>query len=182
MTQYPSMLPSFTRRGLLRGSLLGAGALAVPAALAGCSSDDNGGGGGGGTVNKTVTFGSNYSDEVPKKAISDVIGKFNTDKGFTTTINTIVAEDGKRHLVPMRWGLVPGWWRKPLKDMKMATFNARVETVAEKPMFRSAFKRTRCLIPASGYYEWHTEGKEKAAVLLHCGGQLANPVDCRLVG
>jgi len=88
MTQYPSMLPSFTRRGLLRGSLLGAGALAVPAALAGCSSDDKGGGGGG-TVNKTVTFGSNYSDEVPKKAIADVIGKFNTDKGFTTTVNTI---------------------------------------------------------------------------------------------
>ena len=79
----------------------------------------------------------------------------------TTTINALVSEDGKRQLVPMRWGLVPQWWKKPMKEFRLATFNARVETVAEKPMFRSAFKRTRCLIPASGYYEWHTVGKEK---------------------
>jgi putative SOS response-associated peptidase YedK len=64
-------------------------------------------------------------------------------------------------LVPMRWGLIPSWWSKPLKEMKLATFNARAETVAEKPMFRSAFKSKRCLIPSSGYYEWHDtpEGK-----------------------
>ena len=45
--------------------------------------------------------------------------------------------------------------------MRLATFNARAETVAERPFFRSAFKRTRCLIPVSGYYEWQTIGKEK---------------------
>jgi putative SOS response-associated peptidase YedK len=72
----------------------------------------------------------------------------------TTTIDTIVAEDGKRELIRARWGLVPGWWKKPLKELKLATFNARAETVDEKPMFRSAFKRKRCLIPVSGYYEW----------------------------
>jgi putative SOS response-associated peptidase YedK len=54
----------------------------------------------------------------------------------------------------MRWGLVLSWWPKPLKELRAATFNARVETVAEKPFFRDAFRRTRCLIPASGYYEW----------------------------
>jgi len=54
----------------------------------------------------------------------------------------------------MRWGLVPFWWSKPLKELKLATFNARAETVAEKPFFREAFKRNRCLIPVSGYYEW----------------------------
>jgi putative SOS response-associated peptidase YedK len=72
----------------------------------------------------------------------------------TTTIDAIVAEDGKRELIRARWGLVPGWWKKPLKKLKLATFNARAETVEEKPMFRSAFKRKRCLIPFSGYYEW----------------------------
>jgi putative SOS response-associated peptidase YedK len=56
--------------------------------------------------------------------------------------------------VRMRWGLVPSWWPKPLKELRAATFNARVETVADKPFFRDAFRRNRCLIPASGYYEW----------------------------
>jgi hypothetical protein len=49
----------------------------------------------------------------------------------------------------MRWGLVPSWWKKKAKEAP-ATFNARAESVAEKPMFRDAFKRSRCLIPASG--------------------------------
>jgi hypothetical protein len=65
-----------------------------------------------------------------------------------------VASDGKRMLGPMRWGLIPNWWSKPLKEMKVATFNARAETVAEKPMFQESFERRRCLVPASGYYEW----------------------------
>jgi putative SOS response-associated peptidase YedK len=71
----------------------------------------------------------------------------------TDTIDAVVERGGKRELVPMRWGLVPSWWKKRAKDVP-ATFNARAETVADKPMFRNAFKRTRCLIPASGYYEW----------------------------
>jgi putative SOS response-associated peptidase YedK len=79
----------------------------------------------------------------------------------TTTIDTVIERDAKRELVPMRWGLVPSWWKKKAKETP-ATFNARAETVAEKPMFLAAFKRTRCLIPASGYYEWHgtTTGKQ----------------------
>jgi putative SOS response-associated peptidase YedK len=54
----------------------------------------------------------------------------------------------------MRWGLIPAWWSKPLKELRLATFNARAETVAEKPFFRGPFKSKRCLIPVSGYYEW----------------------------
>ena len=53
----------------------------------------------------------------------------------------------------MRWGLIPNWWKKTAKEIP-ATFNARAETAAIKPMFRDAFRRSRCLIPTSGYYEW----------------------------
>ena len=79
----------------------------------------------------------------------------------TTTIDVMIERGGKRRLEQMRWGLMPTWWNKPLKELRLATFNARAETVAERPFFRSAFKRARCLIPASGYYEWRTVGKEK---------------------
>jgi putative SOS response-associated peptidase YedK len=65
----------------------------------------------------------------------------------TTAIDAVIERDGQRELLPMRWGLIPSWWSKPLKEMKLAAFNARVETVMDKPMFRDAFKRTRCLIP-----------------------------------
>jgi hypothetical protein len=72
----------------------------------------------------------------------------------TETGVVVQTVDGDREFVRMRWGLVPSWWPKPLKELKAATFNARTETVADKPFFRDAFRRTRCLIPASGYYEW----------------------------
>jgi putative SOS response-associated peptidase YedK len=71
----------------------------------------------------------------------------------TQTIDAVIERDGMREITPMRWGLVPTWWKKTLKELP-STFNARAETVASKPMFRAAFKRSRCLIPASGYYEW----------------------------
>jgi putative SOS response-associated peptidase YedK len=68
--------------------------------------------------------------------------------------------EGRRELVSMRWGLVPYFWKKTLKEAP-ATFNARAETVAEKPMFREAFKRRRCIIPASGFFEWTGEKADK---------------------
>ena len=71
----------------------------------------------------------------------------------TDTVDAVIERGGKRDLVPVRWGLIPNWWKKSAKEIP-ATFNARAETVATKPMFRDAFKRRRCLIPASGYYEW----------------------------
>lgn len=61
-------------------------------------------------------------------------------------------ETRERELVLMKWGLVPFWAKEP--KVSYATINARAETVAEKPAFREAYKRRRCLVPASGYYEW----------------------------
>ena len=61
----------------------------------------------------------------------------------TDTIDAVIEREGKRELMPMRWGLVPSWWKKKAKEAP-ATFNARAESVAEKPMFRDAFY-TRCL-------------------------------------
>lgn len=72
----------------------------------------------------------------------------------TDPVDVVREHDGQRDLVQMRWGLVPRWWSKPLKDLRASTFNARAETVETKPFFRDAFRRNRCLIPMSGYYEW----------------------------
>lgn len=58
----------------------------------------------------------------------------------------------------MGWGLVPSWAKDPAIGNKM--INARVETVDEKPSYRASFKRKRCIIPASGFFEWHTQTRE----------------------
>lgn len=78
----------------------------------------------------------------------------------TTSIDIIVASDETRRLGQVRWWLVPGWWNKPLKDVP-STFNARVETVDSGAMFRSAFKSRRCIVPASGFFEWTGDKGDK---------------------
>ena len=68
-----------------------------------------------------------------------------------------IRETGEgREPVDLRWGLVPSWSRDPAIGSRM--INARGETVATKPAFRSAFRRRRCLIPANGFYEWQKTG------------------------
>jgi putative SOS response-associated peptidase YedK len=71
----------------------------------------------------------------------------------------IIKDDGVRQLVQSKWGFIPSWARDPSIGNKM--INARSETVSEKPAFRSAFKKKRCLVIADGFYEWRAEGKRK---------------------
>jgi putative SOS response-associated peptidase YedK len=77
----------------------------------------------------------------------------------TQPVPVIILENGVRHFRLMRWGLLPGWVEDPRQFSLL--FNARAETVMEKPAFRNAIKRRRCLIPADGYYEWQASEKRK---------------------
>lgn len=69
------------------------------------------------------------------------------------------ARGGGRELALMRWGLVPGWSKEP--KTSYSTINAKAETVHVKPAYRTAFRRRRCLVPASGWYEWEETSQGK---------------------
>ena len=74
------------------------------------------------------------------------------------TIPAVIATPNGNQLVPMQWGFKPSW----STDSKPGLINARSETAHEKPFFRNAFKSRRCLLPATGFYEWQkTTGKTK---------------------
>ncbi len=70
----------------------------------------------------------------------------------TQAVATVTSRDGQRHLAPMRWGFLPHWYKSPTDGPLL--INARAETIAAKPAFRAAARERRCLIPASGFYEW----------------------------
>ena len=83
----------------------------------------------------------------------------------TQPIPVIIVENGARHFRLMRWGLLPAWVKDPRKFTLL--INARSETVTEKPAFRNAIRRRRCLIPADGYYEWQGVAKPKRPFFIH---------------
>jgi len=74
-------------------------------------------------------------------------------------IAAVIRKDDQNTLINFRWGLIPSWAKDPSIGNKM--FNARAETIAEKPSFREAFKKRRCLIIADGFYEWQKLGRVK---------------------
>lgn len=73
----------------------------------------------------------------------------------------VVVDGVTREVKMFKWGLVPFWARDPLIGNKL--INARAETIAEKPSFRNAFARRRCLILADCFYEWKTEGNKRVS-------------------
>ena len=84
-----------------------------------------------------------------------------------------IGDSGRRELTALRWGLVPSWSKGP--DNRYSMINARAETVAEKPAYRAAFARRRCLIPADAFYEWRAgaHGKVPHAIRREDGAPFA---------
>lgn len=92
----------------------------------------------------------------------------------TQEVPIIVADGGARRLRLVRWGLVPAAWSAP--DQRRAPLiNARAESVAARPVFRRPFARSRCLVPASGFFEWQREGslRQPCYFTLDADGPLA---------
>ncbi len=83
----------------------------------------------------------------------------------TQPIPVIRLLDGERRFALMRWGLLPSWVKDP-KGFSLL-INARGETAIDKPAFRNAMKRRRCLIPADGFYEWSAAGARKQPYFIH---------------
>jgi len=83
----------------------------------------------------------------------------------TQPIEVIVQRDDGRFIELHRWGLVPAWASSPAAGARM--INARAESVASSPAFRTSFLRRRCVIPADGFYEWARDGRKKQPFLIH---------------
>ena len=96
--------------------------------------------------------------------VADIQVKPNYNVAPTQEILAIARHEGKNHLKNFHWGLVPSW----AKELAIGTrlINARSETVAIKPSFRSAFKERRCLIPSNGFYEWKGSKGQKQPTFL----------------
>jgi putative SOS response-associated peptidase YedK len=86
----------------------------------------------------------------------------------TMSVYAVAEHAALRHLVSFRWGLVPNWADDPKVGSSM--INARAESVADKPAYRTALQRRRCLIPADGFYEWSGEGEARTAFYIHRSG------------
>ena len=86
-------------------------------------------------------------DKTAAVANTDISNSYNITPSSTIPV---VRHQDKRELVNCHWGLIPHW----TKDKKYKPINARAETINEKPFFRDAFKKKRCLIPGNGFYEW----------------------------
>lgn len=77
----------------------------------------------------------------------------------------VITNEHSDELTFLKWGLIPSWSKDSTAAAKM--INARSETAAEKPAFRAAFRRRRCIIPTDGFYEWQQQGTDKIPLFIH---------------
>ena len=117
-----------------------------------------------------------YADQALLEAVFEMAGVPDFGASYniapTDPILAVTAKEGARAAGLYRWGLVP-FWAKEIG--RFSTINARAETLADKPAFRTPFKRRRCLVPANGYYEWQQRPGGKQPYYIHAadGGLLA---------
>lgn len=107
--------------------------------------------------------------------ISDPLPEIPTRYNIAPTqeVAAVLEEDEERKLEMLRWGLIPSWADDPAVGNRM--INARSETAAEKPSFRTAFRKRRCLILADGFYEWQKTngGKQPYYIRMEDGSPFA---------
>jgi putative SOS response-associated peptidase YedK len=105
-------------------------------------------------------FGASYRDI---KAVWNLYGDFSFQTRYNIApsqeVPVIIRNDERNEAKLMKWGLVPSWAPDPSMGQRM--INARSETLLEKPSFKQAVQKRRCLVPANGFYEWVREGKRK---------------------
>lgn len=99
------------------------------------------------------------ADLLELDAVPELAPRYNIAPTQEAAVVRFDAESGVRSLDLLRWGLIPFWSKDPGIGSRM--INARAETVAEKPSFRTSFKRKRCLVVADGFYEWQATGGPK---------------------
>ncbi len=91
--------------------------------------------------------------------------RYNVAPGGEIAVVRVPSDGGSRELALLHWGLVPSWAKDPSSGGRM--INARSETAADKPAFRAAIRRRRCLVPADGFYEWKRENGRKRPYFSH---------------
>jgi putative SOS response-associated peptidase YedK len=112
-----------------------------------------------------------FTQRKPAKALEDHFGvevpETQPSFNIAPTQNVLAIRGGNdgRSAVWLKWGLVPAWAKDPSTGARF--INARSETVTEKPSFREAFKKRRCIIPADGFYEWQRAGGRKQPYFFH---------------
>jgi putative SOS response-associated peptidase YedK len=107
-------------------------------------------------------FGLEYGDDFyPRFKIKNLLPNFKTNFNISPgqEVPIITLNTNANYVQTMKWGFVPSWADDPKIGYKM--FNARVETIQEKPTFRTSFGNRRCIIPASFFYEWKDEDGKK---------------------
>ncbi len=111
------------------------------------------------------------ADYLDIDAIPDLAARYNIAP--SQAVAAVRVPEQQRELAMLRWGLLPAWSKTAKTNYSM--INARAETVAEKPAYRTAFRQRRCLIPADGFYEWKRtpDGKQPYCIRMRDKGPFA---------